>query len=54
MCQEAIRSPIGFNAAGAIAVENFSHSMAMDPEGDVELPDSNQFLVANWVPLLES
>jgi len=43
-----------FNATGAIAVESFSHRVAMDPEGDVELPDSNQFLVANWVPLLES
>jgi hypothetical protein len=36
-------------------VENFSHSVALDPDGDVEeLSDSNQFLVANWVPLLES
>jgi hypothetical protein len=35
-------------------VENFSLSVTMDPEGDAELPHSNQFLVANWVPLLES
>jgi len=54
ICQGALRSPIVFHATRAIAVESFSHRVAMDPEGDVELPDSNQFLVTNWVPLLES
>lgn len=49
-----MRSRIVFNAAGAMAVKNLSHSVAKDPAGDVELPDSNQFLVANWVPPLES
>jgi hypothetical protein len=43
-----------FSEAGAISVEGFSHSVAMDPDGDVELSDSHQFLVENWVPLLES
>jgi hypothetical protein len=33
ICQEAMRSPMVFNAAGAIAVENSSHRVSMDPKG---------------------